>query len=281
MEAYLGTLAAANTVSSLDECSELKDIFFSSVPEQEVLKQVLLELMNSSLSWDPGDETILAALKANLNSPDTNTRYLSLFLIKKTSDRSFIPLLTGKAAEDPDEAVRDAVVQCIDTLLGGDVGYYLETLAGSRDPEQERMTMRLLLRLNWDRRHALVGIAFFAGERLQNMEQLISLAAKLYKVCPREIEDFVLQEQSATPWILALASAWLASINPLNTETNKKHWLSLLHKRIPGLQALLTRKAVENKSKWAVEPLQQSLDWITDPAVTELTKRAVKTIIEL
>lgn len=282
MEAYLATLAAANTVSALDECIELKDIFFSSAPGQEVLRQTLLELMNRHLSWDTCDENILAALKANLHCPDTNTRYLTLFLIKKTHDRSFIPLLTQKAADDPDQVIRDTALQCIDTLLGGDVEYYLEKLAGCpQDQEQERITMTLLSQLSWDSRNAQRAITFFGGERWQKSGQLTRLAARLYQVCPREIEDYVRQEQAHTPWLLALASAWLANINPLNTEANKEHWLTLLHKGMPGLQALLVQKAVDNKSKWAVEPLLQRLDRITDPALTGLTKRGIKTIIEL
>ncbi|MBN2442899.1 MAG: HEAT repeat domain-containing protein, partial [Spirochaetales bacterium] len=282
MKAYLATLAAANTVSTLDECGELKDIFFSSLPEQEVLKQTVLELMNGTLAWNPGDPAILAALKANLNNRDMNTRYLSLFLIKKTKDRSFIPLLTQKAIDDPDEVVRDTVVQCIDSLLEGDVGYYLKTMAVNQpDREQESITMKLLLRLGWDRRNALEAITFFAQKRWQYSKELTPLAVKLYQICPGEIEDFVRLEQAFTPWLLALASAWLANINPLNSENNKVHWLTLLHKNIPGLQALLVRKAIDNKSKWAVEPLQQSLDRIADPAEAGLTKEAVKTILEL
>ena len=285
MEAYLGTLAAANAVSSLDECRELKDIFFSSAPGHEVLKQTLLELMNGHIHWDPDDEAIRAVLKENLNSQDTNTRYLSLFLIKTTKDHSFIPLLTQKAAEDPDEVVRDTVVQCIDTLLMGDVGYYLEKLASCpQDQEQENRILTLVLRLSWDRKNVEDAISFFAGERWQKMDQLMQLAVKIYAVCPREIEDYVRhvqQEQTSAPWLLALASAWLSNINPLNTEANKEHWLTLLHKGIHGLQALLIRKAIDNKSKWAVGPLQKSLDRITDPDIVGLTKRAVKTIIEL
>ena len=268
MEAYLGSLAAANTISSLDECSELKDIFISSAPEHDVQKQTLLELINSHLNWDPVDEDILDALKTNLNNQNTNTRYLSLFLIKKTKDSSFIPLLTQKAIDDPEQVIRDAVVQCIDSILGGDLGYYLKSLANiPQDQEQECRILTLILQLSWDRKNAVEAITFFAGERWQKTEQLIQLAAKLYPVCPRAIEDFVRQEQVSTPWLLALSSAWLANINPLNTEANKEHWLTLLNKGIPELQTLLVNKAVNNKSKWAVEPLQHSLDCITDQVI--------------
>ena len=280
MEAYLGTLAAANTVSSIDECRELKDIFLSSAPEHTVLKQILLELMNGPMSWDPADESIQAALKANLNSEDSNTRYLSLFLIKRTKDHGFIPILTQKAAEDPDQDVRETVVKCIDTLLRGDLAYYLEILAGSPQ-EQERRTLTLVLKLDWDRKNALKAITFFAGERWQKADQLMRLAAKIYTVCPGEIEDFVRIEQKHTPWLFALTSACLANINPLNTEVNKKRWLTLLHKRIPELQTHLIQKVVDNKSKWAIEHLQHSLDFITDPAIARLTKNTVKKLIEL
>ena len=281
MEAYLGSLAAANTISSLDECSELKEIFLSSDPKHDVQKQTLLELMNGPIKWDPADETILAALKANLNSPNTNMRYLSLFLIKKTKNTSFIPLLTQKAIDDPDQVIRDTVVQCIDALLKGDLGYYLETLTSQQEPEQINKLLTLILKLNWDKKNALTAIIFFTKERWQKTDLLIQLAAKLYPVCPREIEGFVRQNKTNTFWLLALSSAWLANINPLNTEANKEHWQTLLNKGIPGLQALLVQKAINNKSKWAVEPLQHSLDNITDPAIVGLTKRAVKKIIEL
>jgi hypothetical protein len=281
MEAYLGTLAAANTVSSLDECSELKEIFLSTDPGHEVQKQSILELMTSTISWDPSNEIIRKALKANLESDDTNTRYLSLFLIKKTGDRSFIPLLTEKVKGDPDPVIRNTAVQCIDDILQGDVEYFLKALSDNPDESgQQEDTLELLLKLSWDRKNTLEAVSFFADNKWQKSDKLDLIAGKLYSVCPREIEDYIRTEDSDMPWLLALADTWLSNINPLNTDSNKKHWLTLLGKGITGLRELLVQKAIDNKSRWALEPLQKSLDSISDPAVIKLTKEAVKKLIE-
>jgi len=258
---------------------------YSSVldPEKDVLKQVLLESMNGTIKWDSTDSAILSSLKKNLESEDSNTRYLSLFLIQKTTDRSFLTILTRLSADDPDPDVRVTVIKTLDILLGGDVGYYFELLeSGSQD--HDRPTLTLLLELSWDYDNALKAIPFFTDERWRQAEQpgqlLTQLAARIYPVCPREIESFIRKAAKASPWLFALASAWLANINPLNTENNKKHWLTLLRKRIPGLQGLLVQKAIDNKSTWAIEHLQQSLEFIKDPAVAGQTKNAVKAIIE-
>lgn len=270
MEAYAATLAASQMAHRLEDSPALKRLLTSPDEGRVVLKQVVLQYLIDAVTLNPDDASLVDAILGNLESLNTNIRYLSVRLAGRVGSRKTLVPLLNIYREASDQDLTSAAVAAVDDILDGDTAALLKDLEVS-DP-----ALLGQLRTNHDS----------AGFWIENLDRLADpepevlrrLASRLYEAAPDTVSAFLRSRTIETEWDVALAAEWLETLD-LQTLEGRADWKSLFdcgHREIVDAAQLRVREA---GATWAVHSLMPAVGSAPDEALDTELRRSVKLLL--
>ncbi len=286
MEAYMATVSACQVASQIDRIPELMRMLASSEPDHDVLKQVILQYLADSDKYDHGNPDLHAILKANLEEGNINIRYYSVMLLGRLGSAEMVSELSALALYETEQNIRNAALDALEDVLGGDVSYFLQRLESGRYP---RMVLGNLLavlgRLSWNQSNAKGALEFFAqfyadsdDEALETV--LMAIAQKVFALHPDGVREYVVSCRVVNVWRYCLARVWLDSMTLL-ARRERIDWRRLLLDPDARIVTDAAAVAVRAKAQWVVGLILRRLYRQCGENLARKLRQAVRTILEL
>ena len=288
MEAYVATLAAVQLIDRLDACPELIELLLSPGAEAVVLKQVVLQFMIDTVSWQFDDSKLFEVLANNLRAENDNIRYLSAILLGKCQGRTeLVPDLRAAAFDDPSPEVRQAARASLDSVLAGDLSCFFASLQQGEIPLADLgHCIDLLAELQWNAFSARQALGVFADlghldDQPELLPKLEEIARAVYQAAPEASRDYFKKTAPGTRWRLALGRAWLQSLGEMTHAKDRADWNLLFAGDEAALVLEAARQAVEVRADWAVAFLLGRIGRQPDDPLNPRLRTAVKKLLGL
>jgi HEAT repeat protein len=285
MTAYVATLAAVQMINLLEDAPTLKEILLLKGDEKAVLKQVVLQYMIDAVAWNFTDPSLVEVLRTNLDSPNTNIRYLSIILMGRSKSAEYVPDLIELLVTEQDSEICKVALESLNEGLAGDMHYFLDAIEDANGkPVLQLALLKLVMDLNLNRESANMALAHLEAmvfdDRKQELWQALDqIAQTVYRASPEATRDFFSRNRERTSWRLALGKAWLASLD-LDTPEGREDWHILFAEPSPVLMRDAAKLVAAHESRWAVSLLLDKIASLDEPELTADLRHAAKTILK-
>ncbi len=286
MIAYVATLTTVQLIDLLDDAPTLKTLLLLPGDNKVVLKQVVLQYMIDAISWNFSDPALVAVLRNNLNSPNTNIKYLSIILMGRSKNVAFIPTLIDLLLGDEDvHEMRTVALESLNEAMAGDMQYFLEAIEKSRDnPAKQLALLKLIMDLNLNRESANLALSHldtmsFDDHKDELWKILDQIAHTVYSTSAEATRHFFNTNTKRTPWRLALGKAWLSSLD-IGTAEGRHDWHTLFSEPSPILMRNAAQLAATHEARWAVPILLDKIAKLDEPDLVGELRHATKTILK-
>ena len=288
MVAYVATLSAVQLVDRLGDSPELLDLLLSTDRESLVLKQVVLQFMIDSITWDFDDRKLFEALVSCMGSENENVSYLATILLGKCRGyRELVQPLLDRAIDDPSADIRQVARNSLNEVLDGDLSLLLDALeSGERDPSIQMQYLELMSQLRWNREGAERALEIFAKlpppqDTRTLFPVLQEIARAVYQVASEACRDRFFALTPSSPWYLALGQAWLHSLGGLESGEDRADWRALFAVDDADLVFAAAETAVEAGADWVVEVIIERISRHPDDPVNARLRALVKKLLEM
>jgi HEAT repeat protein len=288
MAAYVATLTAVQLIQKLDDCPQLTSLLLSPDGEHIALKQIVLQFMIDSISWQFDDPKLFQVLVNNLNSSNENISYLSAILLGKCRGRHQLvePLLQA-SLENPSDDIRQVARESLNQVLDGDISPLLKKIETPMANGKKLCDFaRLLSTLTWGPDSAFRALKLFASFQCPEEANDASLflediARGLYQANPQACRDFFVETPTHSSWHLAIGKVWLLALSGLTLPEERADWQVLFASEKAELMLLAARRAVYFRATWTIETLVARIAHHADGETCSELRAAVNQLLEL
>lgn len=284
MRAYVATLTAVQMIDLLDDAPPLKALLLLPGDDKAVLKQVVLQYMIDAVAWNFSDPALVDVLRNNLDSPNTNIRYLSIILMGRSKNPQFVPNLIDLLLEEESQDMRTVALESLNEGLAGDMQYFLDALEQAKDtPLKQLALLRLIMDLNLNQESADLALSYLESMTFDDNQQALwqaldQIAQTVYHTSATATRNFFSSSNKRTPWRLALGKAWLSSLD-IETAEGRDDWHILFAEPSPVLMRNAAQLAADHEARWAIPQLLDKIASLDEPDLAADLRQATKTIL--
>jgi len=270
--AYIATLSTCNLTGSLKTCQQLIEILQTPTRGNIAQRQVILQYMLTSISFDLSDKTLRSIILNNLNDSNINIRYHSVLILASIKDLDVLPHIIKVFMDDQDSNVRNASLETINRILAGKISLIL-----SLKPH-----IKLLFELNWNKDDVFNILKYIDGlvDELYE-DSLRQFAKKSIRVNPEHVHQFIFELSKFDKWSCVLAKEILKSFKEPLSKIEKELWLKILNIRDGELLNDVLESAINLQATWTVPYILKEITWNRDQMIVSSMRDAVRKIMRI